>query len=135
MRCNGMGRGLAISQGFCERFSEHQSFVVAGAGVPGAGDGVSCAGGERAGLGAGCFLAAASAGEAVAAGRGDGEGTPVAAEAGGRGAVVPGSGVMMLTGGVEAALGKSAVVGLPVAIVGARVATGALAGGAFHDAA
>jgi hypothetical protein len=43
---------------------------------------------------------------------------------------------MMLIGGVEAAVGKSALVGLPVGIVGASVATGpGAAGGAFHDAA
>ena len=50
---------------------------------------------------------------------------------------MPGSGVMMLTAGVEAALGKSALVGLPVGIDGARAATGvepAAGAGAFHDA-
>ena len=44
---------------------------------------------------------------------------------------------MMLTAGVEAAVGNSALVGLPVGIDGARAATGteaAAAGGAFHDA-
>ena len=40
---------------------------------------------------------------------------------------------MMFTGGVEAALGKSALVGLPVGIVGASIATGAgTAAGTFH---
>ena len=46
---------------------------------------------------------------------------------------------MMLTGGVEAALGKSALVGLPVGIVGGSAATSpAVAGpggGAFHNGA
>src|SRR5579863_7171967 len=58
----------------------------------------------------GGLFAAASAGTA---GRGGGGGT--AAAGAGRGAG-PGSGVMMLTGGVEAAEGKSALVGLPVGI-------------------
>ena len=60
-----------------------------------------------------------------------------AVERGAGGGVVPGSGVMMLMGGVEAAEGKSALVGLPVGIVGMSVATGAKAGvaGAFHDGA
>ena len=50
-------------------------------------------------------------------------------------AVVPGSGVMMLTGGVEAAVGNSALVGLPVGIdgtSGAKAATGAGVVGAFQ---
>lgn len=57
--------------------------------------------------------------------------------AGGAGAcdVVAGSGVMMLTAGVEAALGNSALVGRPVGTPGIRAATGGLvatAGGAFQ---
>jgi hypothetical protein len=76
---------------------------------------------------------------AAAAGRGDGDGEPAAGvEATERGAGVgaePGSGVMMLTGGVEAAVGKSALVGLPVGMVGDSVATGAVGGGAFHSGA
>jgi hypothetical protein len=60
--------------------------------------------------------------------------------AAGRGVVgvvaCPGSGVMMLMGGVEAALGKSALVGLPSGIDGGRAATGAgAAAGMFHDGA
>ena len=85
---------------------------------------------------AACFLDAVGAAEAVGVGRGDG--VAVAAEAGGRGAEAPGSGDMILTGGVEEALGKSALVGLPVGIDGARATTGAgalVTGGAFHDAA
>ncbi len=52
-----------------------------------------------------------------------------------------GSGDMMLTGGVEAALGKSALVGLPVGTDGPSPATGAATGaaatggGSFHDGA
>jgi hypothetical protein len=44
---------------------------------------------------------------------------------------------MMLTGGVEAAEGKSALVGLPVGIDGGSAATvaGAAATGMFHDGA
>jgi hypothetical protein len=40
---------------------------------------------------------------------------------------------MMLMGGVEAAVGKSALVGLPSGIDGGRAATGAGAAGMFHD--
>ena len=121
-------------------FKKHQSFDAAGAeaGAPGAG--ASWTGADAAGacFGAAGFFAAASAGAAAAPGRGDGIGAFAAAgDAGGRGAdaVVPGSGVMMLTGGVEAAEGKSALVGLPDGIDGARVATGAIVTGAFHDGA
>jgi hypothetical protein len=94
-------------------------------------------------------LAAAGAGPAAGAaavaegGRGDGIGELACDDAaGGRGAddagTVPGSGVMMLTGGVEAAVGNSALVGLPVGIVGASPASGAagagaVVAGAFHD--
>ena len=90
------------------------------------------------GAAAGCFLAAATVGDAGAAGFGDGAGAAAAA-AGWRDAdAVGGSGVMMLTGGVEDALGNSALVGLPVGrpgISGATPATaGAAAAGAFHSA-
>ena len=88
-------------------------------------------------LGFGGFLAAASTGAVV--GVGD---EALAAEAGARGAggvaAGPGSGVMMLTGGVEAAVGNSALVGLPVGIFGARAATApaaAAGAGAVHDGA
>jgi hypothetical protein len=85
-------------------------------------------------------LAAASAGVVVDAGRGDGNGAFAAGpDAGGRDAddagAGPGSGVMMLIGGVEAAVGNSALVGLPVGTNGASAATGAAAGGAFQDGA
>jgi hypothetical protein len=99
---------------------------AAGAGVSGVG--------AVARLGAAGFLAAASAG-APATGRDDGNGAAApGVDAGGRGAdaVVPGSGVMMLTGGVEAAEGKSALVGLPVGIVGGSAARGADVAGEFH---
>jgi hypothetical protein len=52
-----------------------------------------------------------------------------------------GSGDLMLTAGVEAALGKSALVGLPVGTDGPSPATGAATGaaatggGSFHDGA
>ena len=90
-------------------------------------------------------MAAASAGAAAAGawagagGRGDGAFATdaderAAADADGK----LGSGLMMLTAGVEAAVGNSALVGLPVGIDGAKPATGdtaaAAAGGAFHDA-
>jgi hypothetical protein len=81
-------------------------------------------------------LADASVGVDAAAGRGDGNGAVATGRAAGGGAAEPGSGVMMLTGGVEAALGKSALVGLPVGIDGGSAATGPTAGGgAFHDGA
>ena len=67
-------------------------------------------------------------------GRGDGTGA-LAVDTGGRGAdavPVPGSGVMILTGGVEAAEGNSALVGLPVGTPGISAATGPGAGGAFQ---
>ena len=97
----------------------------------------------RTGFGAGGFLAAATVGDAGAVsdvgapGRGDGVVGAAAEGAGCRGAVaVEGSGVMILTGGVEEALGNSALVGLPVGTPGMRVATGAPAGaaGAFQSA-
>ena len=87
----------------------------------------------RAGFGAAGFFAAAS--DVAGAGRG---GDVAAAGAVGRDAdevvVVPGSGVMMLTGGVEAALGNSALVGLPVGTPGTSAANGVAPGavGAFH---
>jgi len=99
--------------------------------------------GVREGFGAGCFLAAASVGEAEDVGRGDtrlAAGAGAAAGAGrdeGNAAVVagavarapdaadvPGSGVMILTGGVEAELGNSALVGRPVGTPGTSAATG-----------
>jgi hypothetical protein len=42
---------------------------------------------------------------------------------------------MMLTGGVEAALGNSALVGLPVGIEDGNAATAPTGAGAFHEAA
>ena len=94
---------------------------------------------RRADFGAAGFLAAACAGPAVGVGRGEGNGAVAGVEeAGERGGVgaVPGSGAMMLTAGVEAAVGNSALVGLPVGIEGASIATGAdVAAGAFHDGA
>jgi len=79
-------------------------------------------------------LAPASAGDAAGVGRGDGKGAIASGVDGGErgaagGGAAPGSGVMMLTGGVEAALGKSALVGLPVVPKGDNAATGIGAGG------
>ena len=99
----------------------------------------------RAGLGAAGFLAAASA----EVGRGEGNGALVCGgdedgeddDAGGRAAegvvaACPGSGAMMLMGGVEAAVGNSALVGLPSGIDGGTAATGAgVAAGMFQDGA
>ena len=108
----------------------HSSFDAAGAGASETGACLADA------FGVACFLAAAAA----AAGRGNGEPAAgvEAAERGAGGGAEPGSGVMMLTGGVEAAVGKSALVGLPVGMVGDSVATGAagaVGGGAFHSGA
>jgi hypothetical protein len=106
----------------------------------------------RDGFGADCFLAAASAaGAALEVGRGDSNaafaadagdaavGDDAVGDAAARGGddadAEPGSGVMMLTAGVEAAVGNSALVGLPVGTDGESAATGATAAGAFHDAA
>ena len=110
----------------------------------------------RAGFGADCFLAAASAaGAALEVGRGESNaafaadagdaavgddavgdaGGDTAARDGDGAAAEPGSGVIMLTAGVEAAVGNSALVGLPVGTDGESAATGATAAGAFHDAA
>jgi hypothetical protein len=79
---------------------------------------------------AACFFAAGAG-----VGRADGV-CALDAAARGTGAVT-GSGVMMLTAGVEAAVGNSALVGLPVGMVGASTATGAavVVAGAFHDGA
>jgi len=105
---------MALGDQFCEG---------AGAGVAG----VIETGADRCvGFGAACFLAAATAG---GGGRGDGDGV-FAAGAAGRGAAEAGSAVIMLTGGVEAALGNSALVGLPVGRPGICAVTGATAGAA-----
>ena len=84
-------------------------------------------------------MAAASVAVVEEAGRGDGTGAATTA-AGARGAgdavAAGGSGFMMLTGGIEAEVGKSALVGLPVGIENGSDATGpAAAAGAFHDGA
>ena len=95
---------------------------------------IETGGGARAGFGAGGFFAAASVGDVAWVGRGEGNGAFAAGARGADGvAATPGSGVMMLTAGVEAAVGNSALVGLPVGTPGTRAATGAAAGGgAFH---
>ena len=125
-----------------------QSFDAAGADVGAPGAGASWTGADVCWAGAGvcfgvaCFLAATDAGAAATAGRGGGVGAfAIGGDAGvgvgvrcGDGAVAAfGSGVMMLTGGVEAAEGNSALVGLPVGIEDESAASGvAAAGGAFH---
>lgn len=106
--------------GFCKG----QLFAAAGVGTGG-------------GVCVGFFFAAATAGDAAGCGDGDGTLAVGALGCGAGGGEVPGSGVMMLTGGVEAAEGKSALVGLPVA-PGDSTATGAGAGataGAFQEGA
>src|SRR5215218_11330876 len=95
----------------------------------------------RFGAGAGGgFLATACAcgGAAAAGGRGaaGNAGAAVADDDGFGAAPSGGSDVMMLTGGVDAAVGKSALVGLPVGMDGGSAAIMPVgACGAFHDAA
>jgi len=100
--------------------------AVAGGGASGTG----AAGARAAALGAGGFFAAgvaagaAACAEAAAGARG----AAVAFAAGAACRVVAvGSGFMMLTGGVDEALGNSALVGLPVGIEGGSPASAALA--------
>jgi hypothetical protein len=116
----------------------HQSFEASGAGAPGAGASWTGAGGAACFVVAG-FLAAATAGAADAAGRAGGDGALGAVDgavARGKAGAALGSGFMMLIGGVEAAVGNSALVGLPVGINGESMATGAAAAeDAFHDGA
>ena len=70
-------------------------------------------------MAAGGFFAASGGGAAAGA-------EPAGAGGGAeRGEPALGSGFMMLTGGVEAAVGKSALVGLPVSRVGAKGAASA----------
>jgi hypothetical protein len=128
-----------------EHFENDHSFAGAAAVDDAPGGGAICTGAAAAGgrFGAACFLGAAGAGEAAAvvgaAGRGEGAGLAAAGGWAARGVV--GSGLMMLTGGVLAELGNSALVGLPVGIdgaspVGRPAGAAAIAcGGAFHDGA
>lgn len=94
--------------------------------------------GARADLGGACFFWAAGG---AAAGRMGGVGVGGAAARGGGAADpgAPGSGVMMLTGGVEAADGKSIiVVGLPVGTLpagGGSAASAPEGTAAFEDTA
>ena len=69
-------------------------------------------------MGAGGFFAAASAGDAVGRGAGALEGALGRDVDAVEVVPVPGSVVIMLTAGVEAALGNSALVGLPVGTPG-----------------
>src|SRR5258705_4578056 len=113
----------------------HHSLLAAGASAAGEELGGASGVGARAVFGAACFLAVWAGGDA---GRDSGSGADkagaAARDAEGAGAL-PGSGVMMLTGGVDAADGKSALVGLPVGIVVGSAATCPAAGaGAFQDA-
>ena len=128
--------GLAIHADFGNHHSLEAAGAAAVAGADAAGaiwTGAAAVAGARFGA-AGCFLAA------VAGGRGAATGAVAVAAGGLAVAAVGGSGVMMLTGGVEAALGNSALVVLPVGSDGGSpamspAAAGDGAGGAFHDAA
>src|SRR5947199_5703261 len=101
-----MDEGLAIRGDFENRHSFAFTGACALAGAAVGAIWTGAAADARFGA-AGCFLAAANVGDVAAAGgRGAGTGA-VAADAatGGLAAAGPGSGVMMLTGGVEDALG------------------------------
>lgn len=108
-----------------------------------AADGASWTGAEDGRFGAGGgFLAAAcacgDAGGVAAAGRGAaGDAGAAAADDGFGAAPSGGSGVMMFTGGVEAEVGNSALVGLPVGTDGGSAAIRPVAAcaGVFQDAA
>jgi hypothetical protein len=82
----------------------------------------------RGGLGAACFFATATAGDGGEVGRGEEDGVLAGALAE-RGVddvvATPGSAVMMLTAGVDEALGNSALVGRPVGTPDTSAATGA----------
>ena len=85
-------------------------------------DAAACAGGDAGGVAAAGRGTAGDAGAAAVAD--DGFGAPAG-----------GSGVMMLTGGVEAEVGNSALVSLPVGTDGGSAASmPAAACGAFHTA-
>ena len=112
--------------------------------------GATCVGGgvgvSRFGA-AGFFAATGAAGGADDVGLGDSNDALAPDDAGAAGAgggtargadggdAEPGSGVMMLTAGVEAAVGNSAFVGRPVGTDDDSIATGAEIAGALHDAA
>ena len=123
-----------------DEIQKHHQFAASGAGasVTAGGAGASCTGAAgRDDFGVGCFLAEAGAAAVAAAGRGDADDPFAPGDAAGLrgGGVVPvlGSGLMMLIGGVEAAEGNSALVGLPVGIDDGRAATAAgKAAGAFQ---
>ena len=120
-------------------FENSHSLAAAGACALGAIWTGAAAGGRFA---AACFLAAAGAAPGAGADSGReacaGAGA-VAALAGGFAEATPGggSGAMMLTAGVEAEVGNSALVGLPVGMAGGNAATSPapVCGGAFHDGA
>jgi len=103
------------------------SLSAAGGAAAGGVSGTGAAAGARAAFGAGGFFAAGAAAcaEAAAGPRGAGA---AAAFAVGDAWRVGGSGFMMLTGGVDEALGNSALVGLPVGIDGGSPASAAVAG-------
>ena len=128
---------------------QHQSLSAAAAGAGGGELGVIGVG-ARTAFGAGCFFAAAGGAAAcVAVGRAAGSGALAAGAVAWRDGAAdpgaPGSGIMMLTGGVDAADGKSALVGLPTWIpvgnaaiepAGGTPGSADIAGpaaGAFHE--
>ena len=86
-------------------------------------------------LAAACACGCGDAGGVAAAGRGAaGDAGGAAADDGLGAAPSGGSGVMMLTGGVDAEVGNSAFVGLPVGMDAGSAAIMPLAAcGAFHD--
>src|SRR5262245_48111882 len=108
---------------------------VVGASWTGAADArFGAGGGVLAAAGAGY---AAGAGGVAAVAERDAGGDAGAAAAGAGDGFSGGSGVMMLTGGVDAEVGNSALVGLPVGMDAGNAATrpAVPCPGAFHDAA
>src|SRR3954468_8623031 len=105
---------------------QHQSLSAAAAGAGGGELGVICVG-ARTAFGAACFFGPAGGAAACAVGRAAGSGALAGGAVACRGGAAdpggPGSGIMMLTGGVDAADGKSALVGLPACIPGGNAAT------------
>src|SRR5260221_4213908 len=132
-----MKRHFANGLAACVNFANDHSFAGAVAGAAAAGAiWTGAAAGVR--FAAACFLGALGAGAAAAGG---GAGALVAAAAAGLAAPGPGSGAMMLTAGVEAEVGNSALVGFPVGMVDGSAAISPAPApaipwaGAFHDGA
>ncbi|SPP94900.1 conserved protein of unknown function [Bradyrhizobium vignae] len=104
------------------------SAAGAAADAGGGASGTGAAAGARAAFGAGGFFAAGAAACAEVAAGARGAAAAFAAGVAWRVAAGDGSGFMMLTGGVDEALGNSALVGLPVGTDGGIPASAAVTG-------